>query len=1725
MKTASMTSMSASRATRRAGLLNHIVILFAGLACLAFAPRAVAQSGTIALIGAGDPSGQSVFNSASNTSGAYWEDNQAPHADAHYIVGPGNVGIRTPQSATGELVFLGDSLTLQGRGSLAIKMIRTPVGANTDTSTIYPRIVFNDLRMDGTVAGYNPTVVINQGYWDRNGAILAGKITLVSGTATFDVAGASAASPIFLTIESNITGSGALLLRNSSGAIGQVITLSGSNNYTGATGIDTGAAITLGSDNAFGNTSGVIFTDTFNSTIDLNGHNASLGALSGTWAASRITNRLAGTMVTATVTVASGTTTYDGIINNAPGAVAFAKAGAGTFVLTGVGNTWSGPTDINGGTLLVHGNAGSNATATVTVAGGGALGGTGTIAGIVTVQNGGALLGSAGSVFTLNNSLTLDAGANLTVALGAPSASALFQVNGNLVLDGHLNITDASGFGAGLYRIINYTGLLTDNGLEIGSLPPTGNDALMSIDTSSSGQVSLLYGAADYWRNGDGVWNATNNNWSDIASTITSAWSGNFGVFLGAPGTVTVDGGAGAVSFTGMQFATDGFLVTGASLATSATLATIRVGDGTAPGATISATIASVLTGAGGIEKTDLGTLVLAGGNTYAGQTIVRNGTLLINGDQTAATGALTVRAGAVLGGTGTAGGGVTIGNGGALSGAQGSLFTMKSLTLGDSANLNVALGAPAATGALFRVEGDLVLDGRLNITDAGGFDAGLYRIIDYTGSLTDRGIEIGTVPVFGIEPLLTIDTSTAHQVDLIYGTADFWNGGNGTWNANAANTSWADTGGSPLAWTGNYAIFRGTPGTVTVDNNNGPVLFNGGQFAVDGYLVNGGALTISAPNTTLRVGDGTPAGGVFTATIAATITGAGSIEKTDYGTLALAGANSYAGATVVKGGALLINGDQSAATGALDVRRGATLGGAGTTGGVVTVADDAILAGRSGQTLTMGGLVLNASSIIGAALGAPSATTLFQVNGDLALDGILNITDAGSLGPGLYRLFNYTGALTDNGLEFGALPSSGAESLLTIDTSVAGRVSLLYGTAGYWAGGSGMWDTTTANWLDAGGAGTPRAWGGSFAIFDTAPGIVTINSGAGPDAVVFNGAQFAVNGYVLDGNVITASVAPSIIRVGDGTGDGAAIAAVIAAEISGSGGIDKTDLGTLVLSGNNSYTGDTRIKGGTLRLASTGTDGFTGIASAGSISATEIWPGARLEGNGTVRGNLVNNGGIAPGFVTSATLPPEAIRITGNYTQTAEGTLAMTVGVASGRIADPSDPSGTATIPVYSNRASIMLVNGAVTLDGDLVVTNLPSAGVVPEPGRTYPIIVAAGSVTGTFANMDAPWGRLSQMVLFEVLYGARDVSLSFTQLPFSDLNGNEIQHAIAGAIDGAIALGTIRGLQAALNSLQTEGEVLAALAALSPQIYERYFTQALHSVDAGVRSIENRLASPAINKTKWNLWTELILRDATIAGDVNIRSANTRSYGAQAGVDRAFGANLKAGLFLSITDDGLDDRLEATRHLAGLYARATLGNAFADIIAGGGTETLDATRDASFPGYAGMTGYPAMPKASMDASEYFASARLGYALALGKTRLTPYAALQYMRWKAGAFDERTAWDTQLRVADMEGKSLATRLGFDLAWTFGRKTRYTPRLSLAWRREFEDDARDISASIGGSPFTVRTQKPETDGIIAGLGFDAALTARLTAYLALAYERTTALKSALDANVGLAWKF
>src|SRR5690606_32078715 len=142
-----------------------------------------------------------------------------------------------------------------------------------------------------------------------------------------------------------------------------------------------------------------------------------------------------------------------------------------------------------------------------------------------------------------------------------------------------------------------------------------------------------------------------------------------------------------------------------------------------------------------------------------------------------------------------------------------------------------------------------------------------------------------------------------------------------------------------------------------------------------------------------------------------------------------------------------------------------------------------------SAGTLTVASLVLNDGSVLEYELGDMSDS--IEVAGDLTLDGVLNVTDAGGFGPGVYHLITYGGALTDNQLELGTLPDDVTGSDLLVQTAFPGEVNLAYtagGALAFWDGagpagngsvdgGSGVWDAAASRWTDVDGV-TNGPWG-----------------------------------------------------------------------------------------------------------------------------------------------------------------------------------------------------------------------------------------------------------------------------------------------------------------------------------------------------------------------------------------------------------------------------------------------------------------------------------------------------------------------------------------------------------------------------------------------------------------------------------------------------------------------
>lgn len=324
------------------------------------------------------------------------------------------------------------------------------------------------------------------------------------------------------------------------------------------------------------------------------------------------------------------------------GSGGFDVAGAGTLVLAGRSTGFTGQGRVEGSALRVDGALGGS----LAVGAGGTLSGTGAV-GAVTVASDGRLAGQGGSTLALS-SLALGSGARVDVTFAGTDAPALFAVAGNLTLDGTLNVGGSAPLDAGIYRLFSYGGQLIDNGLAIGAQPQGQESGTLSVQTATPGQVNVVSAAGArplrFWDGGDttrhangavdggpGIWRNGGVSWTGADGADNGpAGPRDFLVFAGQAGQVVLDDGDGALSTGGIQFATSGYKLSGGALALAGGERTVvRVGDGSAASAAMTAEIAARITG-GDLVKRDAGALILSGDNDLAGIT-VEAGTLIGN--------------------------------------------------------------------------------------------------------------------------------------------------------------------------------------------------------------------------------------------------------------------------------------------------------------------------------------------------------------------------------------------------------------------------------------------------------------------------------------------------------------------------------------------------------------------------------------------------------------------------------------------------------------------------------------------------------------------------------------------------------------------------------------------------------------------------------------------------------------------------------------------------------------------------------------------------------------------------------------------------------------------------------------------------------------------------------------------------------------------------------------
>ena len=456
-----------------------------------------------------------------------------------------------------------------------------------------------------------------------------------------------------------------------------------------------------------------------------------------------------------------------------------------TFVGTGSSNTAGssigagagGTLQINGGGITVNAGSGAN-----------------TISAPVTLGAAQSWNNNSSNMLTVGTGIVNNGGYLLTVAgSGNTTISGAMSGNGSLTQSGSGTLT--------LSGSNTYTGATTVNA---GTLAITGSAAL-----AGGGTVNLVGGTLNL--GGASITNPISFQGGNLAAGTVTLNSGNFDIqtgmqnynasFTGSAGLIKSTAGTAVLSgyntYTGTTMVTGGLIQlnvaenpgTSGPLGNPSTLANsiILQGGGLqftanntydyttsgrlqladASAGTIDTngqdvTFANALrvgtAKTGGLTKSGLGTLTLAGNNTYTGATTINAGTLQLDGS---ITGNLTVQAGGRLIGSGTIGGDLTVASGGVAE-FSGGIFVVN----GGITNNGLVI---LSNGA--RISGtssSFVNNGTLDVITAGTFTPppGFQN----NGVVLDSSaVRVASVSRSGNNFTVRIESNTGHTYRLQY--------------------------------------------------------------------------------------------------------------------------------------------------------------------------------------------------------------------------------------------------------------------------------------------------------------------------------------------------------------------------------------------------------------------------------------------------------------------------------------------------------------------------------------------------------------------------------------------------------------------------------------------------------------------------------------------------------------------------------------------------------------------------------------------------------------------------------------------------------------------------------------------------------------------------------------------------------------------------------------------
>lgn len=875
-------------------------------------------------------------------------------------------------------------------------------------------------------------------------------------------------------------------------------------------------------------------------------------------------------------------------------------------------------------------------------------------------------LGLSGAGNTVTNHGTIRADNAAAIWITANTANAANTIDNYGTIETVLNGGYANAIGSTRNNSATGAGVTVRNhanGRIVGNVKFEAGDDSVILDGGSTITGSLNGGSGNNsltLKAGDGTLGRAIRNFGTITKQEAGTWTLNGQVGRNdnnLKSTVKVEGGTLVLRGDNSGATQGGVLQVSAGATADVTAASAMQSISNAGTVQFTqdsnAAYAGVLSGTGSIVKRGGGDLTLTGNNTHTGKVVVEAGSLSVSAANN-------------LGGAGSS---VQL-KGGALA-LKKTIAVNRGLTLDSGAQTLIIepgttttwQGQVSGAGKLVTQGGTLVLEHASN-TYSGGTEInnGTLR------AAHDASLGSGTLALKNSQ-LAATDSFTATRALTL-----------------AGNESIDVAATKILSWNGEIS----GAGTL-VKEGQGTLLLRGTNQQNGGTTVNAGTLQISRDANlgrgALALNDGTlQSTGSFATSRAATLrgqatmevdashtvtwngelSGGGMLRKSGQGTLALAGANTYSGGTVVEAGALRAGHEDNLGRGAITLQGGDLLaGGSFSSNRDLTLVRGSLDVARD-ATLTWNGAISGAGDLVKTGDGTLALTGVNEYAGQTVLrQGKLRVAREESLGGGALVLSgNNTyakgvevwggvvqvsrdqnlgaanGAVTLNG---GGLAANGdftSNRQLEL-TAGAKAIDVAAGKDVTWRG-----VVNGAGALTKAGDGTLRLEGVNTYTGGTRlqGGTVQVsrdnNLGQAAGAVTFDGGRLASTGSFATARAATLNNAGQI-----DTAQGTTL--TWNGAIGGKGELRKQGAGTLVLGGANTYQGDTRVEAGTLqvsadanlgqgavhlhdsRLATTGTFATSRRLELTGRGTVQAAAAATLDWRGTVAGagTLVKEG------------------------------------------------------------------------------------------------------------------------------------------------------------------------------------------------------------------------------------------------------------------------------------------------------------------------------------------------------------------------------------------------------------------------------------------------------------------------------------------------------------------